>query len=91
MPKADATIKAKLTQTRKLAWVTKTNINSEGQNKITDPSQEQHNIKTEIVIATVEENHKIYTYQTVKLPIISSRGNKYILIMYVYDYNAILE
>ena len=39
---------------------------------------------------TVDETHKIYTDQTRKLPITSIWGNKYILIMYVYDANAIL-
>ena len=41
-------------------------------------------------MATVGETHKIYTDQTGKFPITSSQGNKYILIMYVYDSNAIL-
>ena len=41
-------------------------------------------------MTTVDENHKIYTDQTGKLPIMSSQGNKNILIMHVYDDNAIL-
>ena len=41
-------------------------------------------------MATVDETQKIYTDQTGKFPITSCRGNKYILIMYVYDANAIL-
>ena len=41
-------------------------------------------------MAIVDKTHKIYTDQTGKFPITSSRGNKYILIMYVYDSNAIL-
>ena len=41
-------------------------------------------------MAKVDETHKIYTDQTGKSPITSSRGNKYILTMYVYDANAIL-
>ena len=53
--------------------------------------QEQDNGKTEIGMNTVDENHKIYTEQTGKPPITSSPGNKYILIMYVYDANAILK
>ena len=39
-------------------------------------------------MATVDETHKIYTDQTGKFLITSSRGNKYILIMYVYDDNS---
>ena len=41
-------------------------------------------------MATVDETHKIYTDQTSKFPITSSWGNKYVLIMYVYDANTIL-
>ena len=41
-------------------------------------------------MATVDETKKIYTDQTGKFPITYSWGNKYILIMYVYDANAIL-
>ena len=52
--------------------------------------QEQDNGKTEIVMVKVDDNHKIYTDQTGKYPITSIRGNKYILIIYVYDANAIL-
>ena len=43
------------------------------------------------MIATVEKTYKIYTNQTIKPPITSIRVNKYILIMHVYDYNAILS
>ena len=41
-------------------------------------------------MVTVEYTHKIYADQTVKLRIISSRGYKYVLIMYLHDANAIL-
>ena len=41
-------------------------------------------------MATVDKTHKIYTDQMGKFPITSSRVNKYILIMYVYDDNVIL-
>ena len=40
---------------------------------------------------TVDETQNIYTDQTRKSPITSSRGNKYILITYIYDDNAILS
>ena len=42
-------------------------------------------------MAIVDENHKIYADHTGKLPMKSSRGKKYILIMYVYDANVILS
>ena len=41
-------------------------------------------------MATVDDTHNIHTNQTEKFPITSIWGNKYILIMYVYDANAIL-
>ena len=40
---------------------------------------------------TVDKSHKIYTDQTGKTLMKSSRVNKYLLIMYVYDANDILE
>ena len=49
-----------------------------------DPVQEPDNDKTWPVMVTVDETHKIYTDHTGKFPITSSRGTKYILIMYVY-------
>ena len=41
-------------------------------------------------MATVDKAHKIYTYQMGKLPMASSQGNKYVLIIYVYNANDIL-
>ena len=46
--------------------------------------------KTQQAFATIELAGKIYTDQTGKFPAASSRGYKYVLIMYVYDANAIL-
>ena len=43
-----------------------------------------------LVFATVQEIGKIYTDQTGKFPYPSSRGYKYIFILYSYDSNAIL-
>ena len=50
----------------------------------------KNNGKTEIVMARVDEAQNIYTDQTGKFLMTSSRCNKYVLIMYVYDANAIL-
>ena len=41
-------------------------------------------------MATVDETYKIYNDHMGKLPMTSSQGNIYILIMYVYDVNTIL-
>ena len=55
-----------------------------------DPVQEPDNDKTDTVMATVGETHNIYTDQTEKSPITSSRETHYIVIMYVYNANSIL-
>ena len=58
------------------------------------PSQEIGNERTHHIYAAVEpipETGQIHTDQTGRFPVISSRGNKYIMIMYVYDANAIMS
>ena len=41
-------------------------------------------------MATLEEYQKVYTQKTGKFLMTYIRGNKYLLIMYVYDANNIL-
>ena len=90
MTKAEATIKGHLSQTRKNYQSTTTNnISGEDQGHL-DSVQEPENYRIYIVMATVNETHKIYTNQTGKSPITSSQCKTYILIMYVYDANTIL-
>ena len=91
MPKAEATINRNLVQRRKKSRSTTTNNSGGEEQTHVDSLKEQYKVKTELAMATVEETHKIYTDQTGKFPITYSRGNKYILIMYVYDDNAILS
>ena len=56
-----------------------------------DPTpQEPNNAITNLICATVEPFGRIYTDQTGRFPHPSSRGYKYILILYSYDANAIL-
>ena len=56
------------------------------------PLQEQGNIKTHhVFIALAHIEDKIYSDQTGYFFIQSSWGNKYIVIVYVYDANAILS
>jgi hypothetical protein len=43
-----------------------------------------------IYAATIEPTGKIYTDQTGRFPTTSSKGNKYIMVLYDYDSNAIL-
>jgi hypothetical protein len=47
-------------------------------------------IKTQYVYASTIDAGQIYTDQTGRFPVVSSRGNKYIMVLYDYDSNAIL-
>ena len=85
MPKSEAKIKGHLSQISNYTWSTTTNNNNGNKHTIIDSSQEQHNSKIYIVIATVDKTYEKYIDQTVKFPMTSSQGNEYVLIMYVYD------
>jgi hypothetical protein len=50
-----------------------------------------HGIKTQYVYAATIDAGQIYTDQTLRFPVVSSKGNKYIMVLYDYDSNAILE
>ena len=52
--------------------------------------QEEHNEKTFEVFMTIVDANKIYTDQTGRFPVTSSKGTKYLCIAYEYDSNAIL-
>jgi hypothetical protein len=56
---------------------------------ITEPDLD-HGIKTLFVYAATIDAGQIYTDQTGRSPVVSSKGNKYIMILYDYDGNAIL-
>jgi hypothetical protein len=49
-----------------------------------------HGIKTQFVYAATIDAGQIYTDQTGRFPVVSRKGNKYIMILYDYDSNAIL-
>jgi hypothetical protein len=56
---------------------------------ITEPDLDQ-GIKTQYVYAATIDAGQIYSDQTCIFPVVSSKGNKYIMILYDYDSNAIL-
>jgi hypothetical protein len=56
---------------------------------VTEPDLD-HGIKIQIVYAATIDAGQIYTDQTGIFPVVSSKGNKYIMILYDYDSNAIL-
>jgi hypothetical protein len=49
-----------------------------------------HGINTQFVYAATIDAGQIYTDQTGRFPVVSSKCNKYIMILYDYDSNAIL-
>ncbi len=82
--------KGHLDQTRKNQRLNKTNIPTDATQQDDDIKQEPNNDKTNVVYATIETQGKIYTDQTGRFPVPSSKGNQYIMVMYDYDTNAIL-
>jgi hypothetical protein len=89
LPKSEATTKGHLDQTRKNLRSTKTD------DMDLEEEQEPNNTQTHQIFAAIENTDKIYTGkiytdQTGRFPVTSSQGNKYILILYEYDMNAIL-
>jgi hypothetical protein len=49
-----------------------------------------HGIKTQYVYAATIDAGQIYKHQTCRFPVVSSKGNKYTMVLYDYDSNAIL-
>ena len=91
LPKSISTEKGHLDQERRNLQSTKntTSMNEEDMN----PKQEINNIRTNDIMCSIfdteELNSKSYSDQTGKFPITSSRGNKYIFVLYHYDTNTI--
>jgi hypothetical protein len=56
---------------------------------VTEPNLD-HGIKTQFVHAATIDAGQIYTDQAGRFPVVSSKGNTYIMILYDYDSNAIL-
>jgi hypothetical protein len=57
---------------------------------VTEPDLD-HGIKTQFVYAATIDAGQIYTDQTGRFPVVSSKGNNYIMIVYDYDSNVILS
>jgi hypothetical protein len=86
LSKSTSTAKGHLNQQRQNARKTKIKdaqlLNSE--------NNQDHGIKTQFVYAAIIDAGQIYTDQTGRFPVVSSKGNKYIMILCDYDSNAIL-
>jgi hypothetical protein len=86
LSKSTSTTKGHLNQRRQNARTTKI---KDAQVLVTDPNID-HGIKTQFVYAATIVAGQIYTDQTGRFPVVSSKGNKYIMILYEYGSNAIL-
>jgi hypothetical protein len=86
LSKSTSTTKGHLNQKRQNARTTKvkdTNV------IVTEPDLD-HGIKTQFVYSATIDAGQIYTDETGIFPVVSSKVNKYIMILYDYDSNAIL-
>jgi hypothetical protein len=86
LSKYTSTTKGHLNQQRQNARTTKIK-----DAQLLDPEHDiDHGIKTQFVYAATIDAGHIYTDQTGRFPVVSSKGNKYIMMLYDYDSNAIL-
>lgn len=90
LPKSDATIKGHMRQAYKNTRSTQPTDNNQQLDQATTESTQATARTNDIFVATFEPTGQIYTDQTGRFPVPSSRGNKYIMVLYDYDSNAIL-
>jgi hypothetical protein len=86
LSKSTSTAKGHLNQQRQNARTTKI----KDAQLLDSETDQDHGIKTQFVYAATIDAGQIYTDQTGRFPVVSSKGNKYIMILYDYDSNAIL-
>jgi hypothetical protein len=86
LSKSTSTTKGHFNQQRQNSRTTKI---KDAQLLNSDTNQD-HGIKTQYVYAATIDSGQIYSDQTGIFPIVSSKGNKYIMVLYDYDSNAIL-
>ena len=85
LPKSDATIKGHLKQQRQNVRLTKI------QHDYNDVTPREINTKTNNIFATIiDYRSEIFTYVTGPFPVVSSRRNKYVFVLYEYDSNYIM-
>jgi hypothetical protein len=86
LSKSTSTTKVHLNQQRQHARSTK----FKDPKAIMEETDLDQGINTQYVYAATIDAGKIYTDQTGRFPVVSSKGNKYIMILYDYDSNAIM-
>jgi hypothetical protein len=84
--KSTSTTKGHLNQQRQNARTTKI---KDAQVLVTEPGID-HGVKNQFIYAATIDAGQIYTDQTGIFHVVSSKGKKYIMILYDYDSNAIL-
>jgi hypothetical protein len=88
LSKSAATVKGHLDQ--QIMFARSTQPQKEPECTMTSESNLDDGIKTQCIYAAVVDAGQIYTYQTGRFPVISSRGNVSIMILYEYDGNEIM-
>jgi hypothetical protein len=86
LSKSTSTPKGHLNQQRQNSRTTKI---KDAETIDTEPDPD-HGLKTQYVYAATIDAGQIYTDQTGRFPVVSSKGNKYIMVLYDYGSNAIL-
>ena len=89
LPQSEATSIGHMDQKRKNIRSTKPQEPDDSQTPNEDDGKRTQFVYTAIVDAQ-QPTGQIYTDQTGQLPVISSKGNRYVLVLYDYDSNAIL-
>jgi hypothetical protein len=84
--KSTSTAKGHLNQQRQNARATKIKVAQ----LLDSDTDLDHGIKAQYVFAATIDAGQIYTDQTGRFPVVSSKANKYIMVLYDYDSNAIL-
>jgi hypothetical protein len=87
LSKSTSTVKGRLNQQRKNSRTTKIK-----NAQLLDPEHDiYHGIKTQFEYAATKNAGQIYNDQRGRFPVVSRKGNKYIMILYDYESNTILE
>jgi hypothetical protein len=86
LSKSTSTAKGHLNQQRQSAITTKI---KDAETIDTEPDP-YHGSKIQYVYSATIDSGQIYTDQTGRFPVVSSKVNKYIMVLYDYDSNAIL-
>jgi hypothetical protein len=87
LSKSSATVKGHLNQQRMNARSTKS---KEEEIFFSTDADLDDRIKTNCIYAATINSGQIYTDQTGRFHVVSSKGNKYIMVLYEYDVNSIL-